>query len=112
MHCRDITILIVLATVVYMVAHALLQVASVLFMDLLLFLLWLKVCKLVCLLILQIIMLSGEPMHTTSKGSNSVTRPRYANNRLKMKYLLCIFGIYVQSATQQNESRTVPKAPL
>ena len=48
----------------------------------------------------QIIILHGEPTHTTSKGSNGVTRPSYINNRLKVKYPLCNFVSYAQAITQ------------
>jgi len=59
---------------------------------------------------LQIIILYGEPTQTTSKGSNGVARP--SNNHLKVKYPLRISVSYVQATTQQNESKTVQKAPL
>jgi len=48
---------------------------------------------------LQILILSGEPMQTASKGSNGVVHPSYINNRLKVKYPLRIIVSYAQPIT-------------
>ena len=58
---------------------------------------------------LQTIMLSDEPMHSASNGSNSAACPSYINNHLKVKYPLHIFDSCVQP---KYKSRTVRKAPL
>ena len=52
---------------------------------------------------MQIIILSGEPTHTASKGSNGATCPSYINNCLKVKYPLLIFVSYFQMNQELHE---------
>ena len=73
-HSRDVTILIVWATVVYMIVHY----SSIIFVY---------YCSL--LTFLQIIILFGEPMHTVVMVSHAPVM--YINNRLRVKYPLHIF---------------------